>query len=193
MANILPIPGFPGYFASSDGEIFSTWKRRGVQDPITHRLIGVTYTATGDLRRLKGGSLKPRGKVLSTYVTLGLEDGVYKQRNVHCLILETFRGPCPEGMEGCHNDGNPLNNHIDNLRWDTPKNNQADRWLHGTMKFGETHPNAEITDEIARMVKQMIADGQGSNKFIANVLGISKHIVCEIRCGNAWKHVSLSP
>jgi hypothetical protein len=29
-------------------------------------------------------------------------------------------------MEGCHNDSNPANNHLSNLRWDTRSANRAD-------------------------------------------------------------------
>lgn len=46
---------------------------------------------------------------------------------IHLLVLETFVGLRPKGMQGCHNDGNPLNNNLDNLRWDTPLNNILDR------------------------------------------------------------------
>lgn len=49
---------------------------------------------------------------------------------LHGLVLETFEGPRPEGMHGCHNDGNPRNNARTNLRWDTPSENQFDRYWH---------------------------------------------------------------
>ena len=45
----------------------------------------------------------------------------YKTRLVHRLVLETFVGAAPAGMEGCHNDGNRFNKRLENLRWDTPK------------------------------------------------------------------------
>lgn len=35
-------------------------------------------------------------------------------------------------MECCHNDGNPSNNIVENLRWDTHSGNMMDRTLHGT-------------------------------------------------------------
>ena len=35
-------------------------------------------------------------------------------RSVGRLVLEVFVGPCPPGMEACHNDGDPHNNWLDN-------------------------------------------------------------------------------
>lgn len=59
-------------------------------------------------------------------------EGVYEVsslgnvRSLHRLVLEAFAGPFPAGMEGCHSDGNPLNNAASNLRWDTRSANQKD-------------------------------------------------------------------
>ena len=58
-------------------------------------------------------------------------------RMVHQLVAEAFIGPCPDGMEICHLDGDRSNNRLDNLRYDTRKNNHADKWKHGTMARGE--------------------------------------------------------
>lgn len=51
---------------------------------------------------------------------------------VHCLVLSAFVGPRPEGMEGCHNNGDPQDNRLSNLRWDTRSGNQRDSVEHGT-------------------------------------------------------------
>jgi len=51
---------------------------------------------------------------------------------IHVLVLTAFRGPCPDGMECCHNDGDPVNNRLDNLRWDTHGENMLDKVRHGT-------------------------------------------------------------
>ncbi|UOE45960.1 NUMOD4 motif-containing HNH endonuclease [Agromyces larvae] len=59
-------------------------------------------------------------------------DGNQKPALVHRLVLEAFVGPAPEGTEGCHNDGNPANNRLENLRWDTPSANHRDKREHGT-------------------------------------------------------------
>lgn len=36
----------------------------------------------------------------------------------------------PKWLNVCHNDGNPLNNHPDNLRYDTSSSNHKDRYIH---------------------------------------------------------------
>lgn len=54
-------------------------------------------------------------------------------------MLTAFVGPRPDGMVTCHNDGNPANNNLSNLRWDTQSNNQLDAVKHGT------HPLAAAT------------------------------------------------
>lgn len=55
---------------------------------------------------------------------------------MHRLMLLAFVGPCPDGMEACHNNGDPSDNRLDNLRWDTKQSNQADRIEHGTSVEG---------------------------------------------------------
>lgn len=60
-------------------------------------------------------------------------DGERKSKYVHALVLEAFVGARPDGgMYGCHNDGDPTNNVVVNLRWGTPSSNQQDAIRHGT-------------------------------------------------------------
>jgi len=86
-----------------------------------------------------GHSLHP-GRVLkpgaSQYghlrVTLVDRDSQKKRWLVHRLVAAAFVGPCPEGMEVCHNDGIPAHNHVGNLRYDTHSANLLDAVGHGT-------------------------------------------------------------
>lgn len=57
-----------------------------------------------------------------------------KTRYFHRLVLEAFIGPCPEGMECRHLDGDAGNNRLENLAWGTPIENGEDKVRHGTMK-----------------------------------------------------------
>lgn len=55
-----------------------------------------------------------------------------KRHTVSRLVLEAFVGPAPVGTEGCHNDGNPSNNQLGNLRWGSRSSNTRDAVKHGT-------------------------------------------------------------
>lgn len=52
-------------------------------------------------------------------------------RTVHRIVLETFTGPCPDGMEACHGAGGSADNRLSNLRWDTSRENNLDIVRHG--------------------------------------------------------------
>jgi hypothetical protein len=58
-------------------------------------------------------------------------DGKERIATVHTLVLEAFVGPRPTGYDACHDDGDPTNNLLTNLRWDTQSANGLDRTRHG--------------------------------------------------------------
>lgn len=94
------------------------------------------------------------------------DSGAFRQKShwVHRLVLETFVGPCPDGMEGCHNDGNPTNNVLGNLRWDTHEENTADVRKHGTLR-GENNGRAILTEEQAAEIKGASPTGSLTKKL----------------------------
>ncbi len=59
-------------------------------------------------------------------------DGKRSRQLVSRLVLLAFVGPCPEGMEVCHNDGDKRRNHLQNLRYGTSSENKLDMARHGT-------------------------------------------------------------
>jgi hypothetical protein len=90
-----------------------------------------------------------RGKLLNPvfnnygYLTVWIRppDQVCKRRRmqIHRLVTAAFVGPCPAGMEVCHNDGDRSNNHLWNLRYDTRSGNHLDKVRHGTSPLLRTH------------------------------------------------------
>ena len=77
--------------------------------------------------------LKP-GKSIDgrPFVILPNGQGGWKPYYIHRLVLKAFVGPCPSGMEACHNNGDRTDNRLVNLRWDTKSANAFDRVRHGT-------------------------------------------------------------
>ena len=123
-------------------------------------------------------------------VALTNSDGNTAKYSVHRLVLEAFVDPCPEGMEGCHNDGNPMNNRLDNLDWKSPQDNWNDRRKHGTASVGEKHPMATITEERVKTIKRQLAAGAiGKNLAIEH--NVSVYVISQINTGKTWSHVNV--
>ena len=104
----------------------------------------------------------------------------------HTLVMEAFVGLRPQGMECCHNDGNPQNNYLSNLRWDTPISNQADRVRHGTTNRGEQCGNAKLTLEQVRAIRQ----DNRLQRIIAAEYGVRDNTISRIKSGKRWTHSS---
>jgi hypothetical protein len=102
----------------------------------------------------------------------------------HKLVLEAFVGKAPQGMECCHNDGNQTNNNLENLRWDTPKNNHADKLKHGTSNTGENCNWAKLTKEQVIAIRQDIR----TQKEIAAEYGVQQSQISRIKNSTRWKH-----
>lgn len=112
-----PIAGSPGYEVSSHGRVRSV--DREVQ-------CGV---ANNSRRMFRGRILQPSA-LPKGYLMVGM--GRARRTYVHALVAAAFIGPRPEGMEIAHNDGNPQNNAVENLRYATPSDNNRDKRSHGT-------------------------------------------------------------
>lgn len=93
------------------------------------------------------GPRRYKGKILS--IATDIHDVRYvqlhtgkqsKPKRVHLMVLESFVGPRPDGMVGCHYDDDHSNNHLSNLRWDTPANNEQDKIRNGNQhNLNKTH------------------------------------------------------
>lgn len=105
---------------------------------------------------------------------------------VHRLVQETFQGPCPDGLETRHLDGNEINNQNCNLKYGTRSEQIADQKLHGTfsappVSFGEDNPAFRHSKEVKQSVMQLFTEGK-THRQIAELTGMSKtHVTRTIR------------
>lgn len=105
---------------------------------------------------------------------------------VHRLVLMAFVGPCPEGMEGCHADGNRANNSLVNLRWDTREANEKDKVQHGTSNRGERNGNAKLTYEKANAIRTEYELGVSGYRKLAKRFGVSPDTIRSIIRRGGW-------
>ena len=105
---------------------------------------------------LAGKSLSPGINSQGRPVVVLRRDGKGKTWLVHRLVAMAFLGPCPPGYVVCHNNGDRLDNRVENLRWDSRSANAFDSIKHGTHhSVGITHcPRGhEYTEDNTRMVR----------------------------------------
>jgi len=110
-----PIPGYEGsYKVSSYGRVLSMGRKdtRG--------------------RRRGERELKPRFARSGHSAVALYVNGTRRDALIHHLVLESFVGPRPDGMEGCHWNDDPSDNSLGNLRWDTRSANILDSVRNGT-------------------------------------------------------------
>lgn len=104
------VTDYPGYEISNSGRVRSYLRAngRGKLCPIPHLLKRRTSSAG--------------------YNTVDLyQRGISARHHVGPLVLTTFVGPRPPGMEACHNNSVPTDDRIGNLRWDTHTSNMRDK------------------------------------------------------------------
>lgn len=117
-----------------------------------------------------------------------------RPRKVHRLVLEAFVGPCPIGMEGCHNDGVPEHNRLGNLRWDTHRENIQDIFRIGRTTApknplrGSDHGGAVLEADDVRCIRAEPAF-RGVGKMLARAFGVTDVTIGHIRSGRTWTHI----
>lgn len=136
-----PVPGFDGlYSVSTRGRVRSDSRvvkcGNGRPHTVKERFLSSAKKRSGHLT-----------------VCLRRPGSPASRAYVHRLVLLAFVGPAPDGYEAAHNDGNPANNCLSNLRWATRSSNHADKVVHGTHNRGEAHPLCKVSDDTVRAIR----------------------------------------
>lgn len=166
-----PIDGFPGYRICDGGQVWSNHRQSGGIAP---------WHTVKPFASSKDGRLQ-----VKMYV-----DGRRRLPIVSRLVLQTFVGPCPLGLECCHNDGDATNNFVYNLRWDTKKNNAADTKRHGRAGIGERNRAAKLREKDIVDIFRLSREGF-SRLEIARKYGVTPNNICKILNRDNWSHVPI--
>ncbi len=163
------IERFEGYRFGSDGSIWSNWGIRG-------------WKKMAQAKNRKG------------YLCLSLRvsPGHNQYGLVHRLILEAFRGPCPENCEARHfPDRDRTNNAINNLAWGTQAENMHDREVQGTWAAqGEAHKRSKLTAAKVIEARALVAAGRETINALAKRHGVDHSTMHSAVRGKTWKCIS---
>lgn len=137
------------------------------------RPVRVVARGTEATRLMRGRVLQPgKSKDGHVSVVLGRKHG---SMLVHTAVALAFLGPRPEGLDVCHNDGDPTNNRLDNLRYDTRTDNILDVYrLGGRWR--------KLSLDNIREIKRLM-DGGAVGAEVARQFGVSQSTVSKIKLG----------
>jgi hypothetical protein len=162
------IPGYEGkYQASTHGRIRS----------VTREITQMSRYGKPFTRTIRGRVLRP-GPVVTGHLYVVLGHGAHGTP-VHTLVALTFIGPRPAGLDVCHNDGNPKNNRLDNLRYDTRTNNILDTYKNGGA--WRTLTSAQVAE-----IRAALAAGVVGQR-LAEIYGVTGSCISSIRRGRSHK------
>jgi len=135
----------------------------------------------GQTARIRPHNISENGRPI---ITFSLSNKSFNFK-VCRLVLLAFVGPCPEGMECRHLDGNPANNRIGNLVWGTKKENIADKKRHGTHVQGSKQNGAKLKERDVRRICRLLAQGEGPTE-ISRKFGVHQVTITDIKLGRSW-------
>lgn len=146
------IPGFPGYYISKRGGLWSNRKN-------------------GQWKKLK----PHLNKMWNRYqCTLRDSRGIRKLCKISRLVATVYLpNPSSTKLVIRHLDDNPLNNHVDNLRWGTQKQNMEDARKNGKLRGSSCKASrAKLSKKDLILIFKLKAKGL-YYKDIAKRLGVS--------------------
>ena len=167
MERLMPVTEHDGYFITESGKVFCA------------RPINGKGSRQCQLRPVKllcssGG-----------YLQFGADR--YKV-SVHKAVATAFIGPCPEGLEVAHRDGNKSNNHVSNLEYASHTENEKMKHMHGTDPSGSRNGASKLTWAQVVDIKHRVRNGKrGTARRVALEYGISESTVSMLLSGKRWR------
>ena len=133
-------------------------------------------------RRGADGRLLKPGRMPGGHLSVAFGHG--NSQCVHKLVLLAFVGPAPDKHECCHNNGDPADNRLENLRWGTRGDNSRDK-----VRLEEQY---KLTVEDVKAIKLALKTPYwGINNDLGKKYNVSHVTISAIRHGRQHGWVSV--
>lgn len=110
------------------------------------------------------------------------------QRSVHRIVAEYFIGPCPDGKEVNHKNGNKQSNGYENLEYVTHFDNIQHSVLSGLHPRGEKNGKSRLSKDIIEVAVRLINRGW-SIRASERALDIGHGTMNAVLHCRTWRHL----
>lgn len=171
------IPDYEGYY-----QVSNLGRVRSVDREVEHNTSGIL--------KLKGKLLKFSYSNTGGYTQYTLsKNGITETIKVCYLVMFAFVGLRPEGMQILHNDGNPRNNALYNLRYGTQSDNERDKKKHGTGNDGSRNGQSKLTKGEVVTIRERYNNESITQRKLASEFDVTQQTICDIINLRSWNHV----
>lgn len=160
------IPGFPNYYISDEGDVFSDMTGKWIK--LKHDINWSGYHRV---------SIRYNGTTI--------------RKSVHRLVAEAFVPNPYNLLEVDHIDFNRGNNKSTNLMWLSRLDNQRHSILHGRRDhlLGENHHKAVLTESDVRQIRNLYVPYKFTTTKLAKMFGVNHKTIVNIVLNRTWKHI----
>ena len=162
------IPGYEGRYAVSD---------QGHVKSLAHKARIVLRNGREAYRSVPECILKPGKYCKSGHLSVVLGRHT-NGKPVHQLVMRTFVGEPPEGMEVLHKNGDPTDNRLCNLRYGSRTENILDVYRQGGMW-------RKLSIDDVKEIRIRLESGE-HGKDIANSFHVTETTISSIKCGRTF-------
>ena len=142
----------------------------------------------GLVRRIGAGRALKAGSRKGPYPRVSLcRGGIVRRLLVHVLVARAFLGPCPEGYEVNHRDGDKTRPGASNLEYVTRSENIRHSYaVLGRVKAqGGRNPNAKLCADDIVAIRQSAE----TCRALGRKYGVDHSVISRVKRGHIWGHV----
>lgn len=117
---------------------------------------------------------------------------IYRARSAARFVCEAKTGPAPTRKHhAAHSCGNGNGACVSggHLSWKSPKANEADKRLHGTVMRGAIHPRAHLSEDDVRAIIRIGRTAR--RRVVAAKYGVTPSLISMIINRKIWTHLNV--
>ena len=113
-----------------------------------------------------------------------------KAKRAHRVAWELTNGPIQDDLCLLHKCDNPSCCRVDHLFLGSPSDNSRDMVQKNRHHRGEKRTNSKLNESAVNNIRKYYAGGAVTQRWLADVYGVSRQLIGHVVSGKTWKHVS---